>query len=188
MLFTYELDGIGWAQVEMEADGHHYSAYLSYLTDPLNDLVEAMDDFLFTKYVNRAQFPRHYIMECNQEPTIDKWELHMDREDEIEIRIIRHYDTDDMVEVFNQVLNIREFLRVLLVSMERLLQKHGILGYFETWRGLEFPLSRYLKLKHYLLGDGKEFCPWIGDAPDTSATRDSDFAGELTLLQSLGNS
>jgi len=67
----------------------------------------------------------------------------------INLKIIE-YDYNDKDEecVYDQEINLNELIDSLLISCNELLQKYGILGYFENF-WLDFPVSYYLILKDY---------------------------------------
>lgn len=48
-----------------------------------------------------------------------------------------------------------EFLKTVIKEIDRLIKKYGIVGYRETWYEHDFPLSTFLKLKHYILNLNK---------------------------------
>ncbi len=43
-----------------------------------------------------------------------------------------------------------DFVREVIKTMDVLLVKHGLMGYRDTWYNYHFPLTYYLKFKHYL--------------------------------------
>lgn len=152
MKFEYILNGIGWADVEMEIDGEVYYSCPSYLSEPLIDLSEGIlriipgcvpDDKL--KLVSTFKW--------FGEPSIDKWSIRLLDNSRLNI-LIEHFESESSIECrreFEGTCNIKDFLMELTKALEKLLDKHGFVGYKDTWYGNEFPFSSYLKLKSYLI-------------------------------------
>lgn len=44
-----------------------------------------------------------------------------------------------------------DFLLSVLKEIDALIKKHGIIGYREEWYDADFPLTTFLKLKHYII-------------------------------------
>lgn len=44
-----------------------------------------------------------------------------------------------------------DFLLSVLKELDALIKKHGIIGYREAWYNADFPLTTFLKLKHYII-------------------------------------
>lgn len=93
------------------------------------------------------------LFEWDSEPAIHRWVIHKLSQDLINIEITLFVDgiTESTGEVLlNEECNFKEFVDLVVNSMEKIIRKHGIVGYRKQWNAQDFPLSSYIKLKHYL--------------------------------------
>ncbi|MFF2484615.1 hypothetical protein [Paenibacillus sp. NPDC058071] len=125
---------------------------VSYLSEPLIDLVRAVEQ-LIPECIEADELKHTVQFECDSEPAVRRWTLIKKDESSISINIILFLDgvTGGQGEaVFNEDCNLDEFIKLLVLQMENLLKKHGIVGYRKQWNAQDFPFSSYLQLKNYI--------------------------------------
>ncbi|MCR8642026.1 hypothetical protein NV379_05090 [Paenibacillus sp. N1-5-1-14] len=157
MIFKYILRSIGWADVSLKINNSEIYIDASYLSEPLIDLVRAVE-LLKLECVEDDELKDTVQFDFNSEPAVHRWTLIKKDETNIIIKIILFVDglTDGKGEaVFNEVCNLDEFIKVLVLQMENLLKKHGIVEYRKQWNAQDFPLSSYLQLKNYIKSKAK---------------------------------
>jgi hypothetical protein len=162
MKFEYELNGSGWADVNIEINGQCEYFSVSYLSNALKDLVDGLvylipggvpDD----EVRNESSFKWHF------EPagavitlkSIDKKIL------KINLKFIpdmfKKKDEEGEI-ILDEECNLDDFVEVVVKALDKIIKKCGIVGYRETWSDEEFPLSGYLKLKSYLISKKSILC------------------------------
>ena len=52
--------------------------------------------------------------------------------------------------LLSEQCNLKEFIQEIVKSLDSLLIKYGLVGYRENWSRADFPIGRYLKLKHFI--------------------------------------
>jgi len=153
MKFTYELNGIGWANVELKLNHKECCFFPSYITDALSDLVQAIE-VLMPECVAEDEVRSASTFTWNSEPAEHLWVLtRKDKETlNLQIRLYRDGVSDGKYElILDEDCFFDEFVKELVGALEEILYKHGIVGYKKQWCSGEFPLSGYIMLKHYLL-------------------------------------
>lgn len=188
MKFSYILNGIGWADVHIECEGKTYYFGPSYLSEPLVDLVEGL------LHVIPGCVPederRQVSTFCwNYEPVGSEWRISLHDHSHLRIHVAEYDDIDAKTGgpklVFDRVCDLREFVSEVVKALESIILKHGFVGYRQTWyTRQDFPISGYLRLKHYLQKGTKY--------PTEEAKEDgyieyerSSLKDELRALQSL---
>ncbi|SFF09061.1 hypothetical protein SAMN04487969_113153 [Paenibacillus algorifonticola] len=96
--------------------------------------------------------------EWNEEPSIVEWTLEKLNTTQMRITIkqykdgIKELNGQELHEqVLSEICEIREFIIHLVASLDMIISKYGLVGYRENWSRGDFPIGRYLKLKHYSL-------------------------------------
>jgi len=152
MKFSYELNGIGWAEVYFEINNKQYYFMPSYLTEALTDLIRAVE-VLMPECVEEDEVRSESTFRWNSEPCENVWLLTRISEETLNIQIKEYVDG---VEVGNPQTLLNEkcsfdiFIGELVHSLDNILSKHGLVGYRRQWYSGEFPLSGYIMLKHYI--------------------------------------
>lgn len=157
MVFTYVLRSVGWADVHLKINNSEIYMDASYLSEPLIDLVRAVE-LLIPECVEEDELKDTVKFDYDSEPAIHRWTLIKKDETNIMIRITLFIDgiTDGQGEdVFNEECNLDEFIKLLVIQMENLLKKHGLVGYRKQWNAQDFPVSSYLQLKNYIKSKDK---------------------------------
>lgn len=152
MDFTYSLRSIGWADVHIKINKSEVFIDASYLSEPLIDMVRAIER-LIPECVEADEISEIVLFEWDSEPAIHRWVIQKLSQDLINIEITLFVDgiTDDKGEILlNEQCNFKEFVFLVVKSMEKIIRKHGIVGYRKQWNAQDFPLSSYIQLKHYL--------------------------------------
>lgn len=151
MKFEYKLDGIGWADVNIEINSQEFAFTPSYCLDSLGDLVNGLVEII-QGLVSDDDLKKESTFEWSAEPAICRWRLRTNGE---ELTIQINLYEDDVTERYETKINttcpLKEFLNVLIQAMDKLLKTHGFIGYRDTWHQHDFPISGYLKLKSYLI-------------------------------------
>jgi len=152
MKFEYELTGLGWADGIIEINNQEHYFGISYLTDGLGDFLNAL------LQLNK------YCLPDDEQKTITSLEWESEPagtnivfkliDDNLHIKIIGFEDLSLKLnpEVkIETTCSYNEFLKAVIKEIDKLIKKYGIVGYRETWYEHDFPLSTFLKLKHYIL-------------------------------------
>ena len=103
--------------------------------------------------------------------------------------LIKSYDDIDSKEdeqgavAVDTICTLSDLLTEIIKEMDSLLTNHGIVGYRETWAAHDFPLSSYLKLKHFL-NDKRQFEMeyMLGEQKVYGGYYKSDLNFELSLI------
>lgn len=146
-MFTYELQGRGWARAEI-SDSHGQSAVLnpSYLTDALGDLLGAVSRLL--DGARRA--------ECAwaSEPGGPTWAFVLEA-DAVHLQIINFGDDDDPDEgalVFETRVAPQDLARAIAAGAQDVLNRYGVENYLTRWVEHPFPASTLKRVQQQLAG------------------------------------
>jgi hypothetical protein len=158
MTFTYKLTGKGWAAGKLEIDKQLLEFEVSYLCDPLADLLEGLVEITpgyATTNFNEDVSDNEMTFIWQGEPWGYKWLLKFNSFDSLVIQVITIsdiYDEADEGQIcINSTCNYFDFVSTVIEELTLLLKKHGLVGYHETWAGkADFPISNFLKLKHFI--------------------------------------
>lgn len=158
MKFEYKLDGSGWAEGFIELSSQRCYFTPSYLSDALGDLLNALVSLLINEPDSNQFNTFSFIWE--EEPACLEWLLTREENENVTLIIKKYYDIYSNKKekgsvLINATCRISDFITEILRETDSLLLYHGIVGYKESWINHEFPLSNYLKLKHYL-GSNKQ--------------------------------
>ncbi|MCM3625765.1 hypothetical protein M3194_00125 [Paenibacillus glycanilyticus] len=152
MLFSYDLESVGWASVQLEINSQRLFINPSYLSEPLIDLMNGVMSLL-PECVPEDEVKKQSVFEWDSEPAIHKWILTRQSDTNLGIKVWLYKDGkigEEGKVVFDQVCALNDFINLLVVSLENMLCKYGIVGYKANWLAADFPLSGYLKLKFYV--------------------------------------
>lgn len=155
MIFTYSLQSIGWADIRLKVVESDLSITASYLSEPLVDLVRSIE-LLLPACVPVDEVRSMVQFDMDSEPAIHRWTITTLGDGTIGIQIICYEDGIDTLpgeRVFNERCDLNDFIRAVVQAMDQLLKTHGFIGYRKQWYAQDFPISSYLRLKHYLLNN-----------------------------------
>ena len=188
MKFQYNLKGIGWAEGFIEINSQRCEFNPSYLTNALGDLLDSLVELLTHKpNPNKKKFNTVFF-DWNEEPNGLEWVLTRLEDEKVSL-LIKSYDDIDSKEdeqgaiAVDTICTLSDLLTEIIKEMDSLLTKHGIVGYRETWTAHDFPLSSYLKLKHFLNVNRQfemEYIP--GEQKGYRGYYKSDLNFELSLI------
>lgn len=126
------------------------------------------------------------FFEWNSEPAIYKWFISKVNEEVIRIQI--HIYEDETQETAEEIIEglcqLDDFIFLLLESLEKLIKKHGIVGYRKQWNAHEFPISGYLQLKYYILNKDKLKVK-IHNEDEWNEFYQSDIDDEIDLIKQV---
>ncbi|WP_421381730.1 hypothetical protein ACOJQI_20885 [Bacillus salacetis] len=191
MKFNYLLRGQGWAEGYIEVNSQRCDFNPSYLTDVLGDLLDGLVYLLITTAPNRKRSPSFTII-MDEEPSGLEWEFTLVNEKNMQLLIKAFEDmcskeSDQGEIVIETTCNSNDFLSEVIKELEVLIKKHGIIGYKETWAQHEFPLSSFLRLKHYLKQEQDFEIAYVGKNKRDWDYYLTDINAELSLLTDSGN-
>lgn len=190
MNFTYDLESVGWAKVTLEMNGKEMFFNPSYLTEPLVDLLSSLMTLL-PEFTPVDEVVKSSTFEWDQEPAIVEWKL--EKLNAKQIRIIINQYKDGIKELngnelreqlLSEVCDIREFISHIVSSLDMVISKYGLIGYRENWYRGDFPIGRYLKLKHYCLHESPISIDVINEK-EWNEYRKTSLDYELEMLKSL---
>lgn len=185
MKFTYELNGIGWADATLELNDKVYHFFPSYITEALSDLVKSIE-VLMPECVAEDEVKCVSTFTWNSEPSGDVWTLTRKNESILNIKI-KSYPNGIKVKkhvvLLNENCKFDDFVKEIVISMDKILIKHGLVGYRRQWYRGEFPLSGHLMLKHYLMRTTK-INVQILNLDEVNKYLDSNLMYELDLIKS----
>ncbi|WP_341320365.1 hypothetical protein NSQ62_11935 [Solibacillus sp. FSL H8-0523] len=156
MKFKYKIIGAGWAICELQTANETFTFKASYLSDALGDLLNALlslnSDNNPEFYEDKTEF-RWY-----QEPGLTVWHVKAfdikSNAENLSFRVNQYLNDSEKgapetTSVF--ACNYDELIYTVVESLERLIQKFGLVGYQVMWGDIGFPVVAYLKLKHYAI-------------------------------------
>lgn len=151
--FNYWLTGPGWAEVYFTSDKQNLKFEISYLSDPLADLLEALCRFLNNQSdVERISFwdePGEYSLIISKAG-----------KEGININIYSNKDKEGVSEdeglndvgelLYSDIDTLKAFAFTICRGIDSLLARHTMEDYKEKWISYDFPLDIYNKLKQLL--------------------------------------
>ena len=183
MKFEYILVSSGWADVKLKINDCECIFSPSYVSEPLGDLVDSLLEMI-PGFIPEDELMTNVTFHWDEEPTIVRWNFIRQGSELLKIKVTSYEDDlpNGKVEL-NELCNFNAFVNEVVKALEKMLSKHGIVGYKETWSGSDFPISGYLKLKHYIDGNKKYSIKTLnGDEGKTS-----DLSIEISTLTFLGS-
>jgi hypothetical protein len=149
--FNYWLTAKGWAEVTFANDKQAITFEVSYLSDPLSDLFEALHRLLekettSEKVVFADEPGEHSLLLTTVEDGILKVEIYWSDEWE-EIAVVPPTVTNKKL-VYKDTDTLTNFIKTVCLGVEELLGRTTIEEYTKQWHLFEFPQDGYNKLKH----------------------------------------
>ena len=155
--FEYNLEGIGWATGRLQIDDQILDFEVSYLCEPLTDLLGALVcitpgyaivNIESNKSRNKAKFV------WQGEPWGYDWRIQFNSFEELFIQIAaveNYFEYDGKGKVcFEATCNYYDFVSALVDELTVLIGRHGFVGYYLSWAGqTNFPIAEFLMLKHF---------------------------------------
>ena len=156
---TLRLDEAGWFEARIVITGTDYDFTISYLSEPLRDLLSTVLD-LHSYYEGRyytGDEPRFHLI-WQGEPWRYSW-LFEPQPDEV-LRVTLTFCPDHMGEQrepeqvrFVAHLSFRELARQTYEQGRTILRDFGFLGYRDEWISSDYPISDFLRLHYALAGE-----------------------------------
>lgn len=141
---NYILTGSGWSACTVEIYGQKCVATASYLSDALRELVSGTNHILSGGNEARFRF--------DEEPGEYRWILRSDQGGGVSVQILEFAELwgekpdSEGKPILQATCVARHLGEALLVTLNRLLEEHGLDGYEKAWVEAEFPTEEYLKL------------------------------------------
>lgn len=157
MEFKYYLDGIGWATCIVEVNSQKIDFTASYLTNCLDDFLKSLM-YLNSFCVFKDEVMKKTECEWEGEPDGIVWSFELKENHILFIEAVYYedlYNKDGSQTLIKTEYPYDNFLRIVLIELDALIKRHGIIGYREQWYDFDFPLSAFLKLKHYIINKQK---------------------------------
>jgi len=151
MEFEYNLSGTGWADVEISFPSGSYYCDVSYLSDALGDFLLSLLE-LNPQCVPDDELKNKTSCVWYEEPGGTEFSFKRSGK-KLDIKVISYEDIELKINkktIFNERVLYDDFVFIVIKQVDYLLKKHGLVGYKETWYNYEFPISSFLKLKHYI--------------------------------------
>lgn len=174
--FSYTLCEPGKATATFSSCGETTEFDLSNVCNPLGDLLGALDALVANPThlwgeTNAAAF----VWYCENESY--NWQLTLGQGDRLTLRVTEtcEFFGDDEVEIISGDCPLRDFLAVVVATLDTLVKKVGLLNYHQQWQTDEFPLTSFLFLKKWLIDNGV----WM---PGATAQLEGTLASEVRLL------
>ena len=156
--FDYQFTKSGWAEGLISLGKKRLDFKVNYFSDPLGDLLGSLVaitpgyaemDFSTEKPVDLAEF------DWKGEPEAYEWTMVNRGGNKLDIEILMASDwmggSNSRESVLKGSCNFSAFLKEVTDSSTLLLQRHGFVGYSNSWgNGKDFPIVNLLKLKYYL--------------------------------------
>ena len=155
---TLRLEEAGWFGARIVVAGTDYDFTVSYLSEPLRDLLSTILD-LHAYYDGRYDTyePKFYLV-WQGEPWRYKW-LFEALPDEV-LRVTLTFCDGDTPERgaadevrFVAHFSFRELARQAYQQASAILRDYGFLGYRDEWLASDFPISDFLRLHYVLAGE-----------------------------------
>lgn len=104
---------------------------------------------------------RQESMFCwNYEPMGSEWRISIHDPNSLRIHVVEYADIDTKMGepefIFDIICDLRSFVSEVVKTLESIINKHGFVGYRQTWyTDHDFPISGYLRLKYYLQNESR---------------------------------
>jgi hypothetical protein len=154
MNFKYKLKGTGWAEGRLEIGSKLLEFEVSYLCDPLADLLEAL--ITINPDIPAIGYAKEVTFVWQSEPWGYKWVLSFVSFDVLQIKV---FNIDDVFEneekgtlCFDVTTDYYEFVKLVTDELTLLVKHYGFVQYYQQWAGnTNFPLAEFLMLKKIVL-------------------------------------
>lgn len=174
MIFSYTLDGYGWATAKIEINNEKCELGPSYLTDALGDI---LNNLVYLIPPCSEDYKKdNFNFFWDEEGSIVNWNITSINKDTIHVLIKRFcgtpddYKCEDDPTLIDTTCSLNEFIHELIKSCDLILKDHGFVGYKTMWNTAEFPISSYLTLKSYLINNN---------------FKDLNFKNEIKILKDI---
>ena len=148
--FNYWLTGRGWAEAFFSSDRENIRFELSYLSDPLMDLFEALVKLI------KGQSDREKVVFLD-EPGQQILIISKQKGDMISVEIFwsdtydeigHQYNVPNKIEIlYTDTDTLKNFASVVSTGIDSLLGRHTLADYKEKWHTAAFPTESYDNLK-----------------------------------------
>ena len=151
--FNYWLTGIGWAEAFISSDKQNVRFEISYLRDPLTDLYAGIcrlvDNQSDTEKVIFAEEPgEHSLVITKQDHDTIKIEIYWSGEWEDLVNPNKSPIKKELV--YSDTDTLTNFVSVICIGTDSLLERMTLDQYKEKWSLSEFPIENYRKLRQLL--------------------------------------
>jgi hypothetical protein len=147
--FHYQLTGTGWAEATFTSEKQTISFAVSYLSDPLSDLFEALNRLATRESEQEtiifAEEPGEHSLLLSKQHDDVKVEIFWS--DEWEAIAIAPKTVTHKGLVYADIDRFENFIRAIITDTEDLLQKVSLKEYKRQWHLFEFPTDSYNLLK-----------------------------------------
>lgn len=186
--FKYYLSGIGWATCIVEVNGQKLEFTASYLTDCLYDFLRSL--MLLNSFcVPKDEIRKETECEWEGEPEGIIWSFELKENNILNIKAVYYEDAfskDKNKTLIKTEYPYDNFIMIVLKEIDALIKRHGIIGYREEWYDFDFPLTTFLKLKHYIIHKQKYPIQEVQGEFDKETRSNLKYDLEL-LLQEINN-
>jgi hypothetical protein len=152
-LFDYELIGTGWAKVTVGNNEKVAEFEVSYLSDPLSDLIESL-----IKLLNKKSTAEEIIFP--EEPGEHSLILALGAENKLQIDIFWNDEWEQISTLYNTNSNkeriysdsdtLINFSKAVQSCIQRLFNKHELKEYKNKWHLYNFPEGSFSELSSIL--------------------------------------
>lgn len=178
MKIEYDLDGAGWAWLKLKYKDKEYNGHPSYLSDPLRGIANGLVEMVYEQpFKNR--YRENFMIKIHWEPDVDEITF-LNNRGNLNVKV----KNNSQEEIFSGRCRLDDFIKDFVLVMEKLLLKHGLVGYQNDWINNEFPVSGLIKLKDYL-ADSNELESSTTKGLYGGEVEISNFEKELILLNKL---
>ena len=148
--FNYQLTGLGWAKATFGNDKQIITFDVSYLSDPLFDLCEALCRLL----ENETRSEKIFFAD---EPGEHRLDLSIIETGKLRVEIYWSDDWEGTATVptistakkliYEDIDTLKDFIMIVVLGIDALLESTTIEGYKDKWHLFDFPENSYNKLK-----------------------------------------
>ncbi|MFN0202247.1 MAG: hypothetical protein ACKVTZ_12040 [Bacteroidia bacterium] len=169
MRFLYDFADVNLVEGELQLGLKKTKFQISGYRDPLGDLTSQVlyliehygkKKEVYVSKLNRFLLENDNVAEVTWagESRGHRWFLELNDDLTIRIRFETYKDyfypeTIEDKKTVQTVLPLKDFVAVLLGTLDELLNRYGFIGYKSYWAEYEFPISNYLLLKQFLQSD-----------------------------------
>ncbi len=148
--FNYNLTGTGWAEAFFLSETQNINFRISYLTDPLTDLVEG----LYKLNINQSDEEKvifadepgnHSLVITRQDKAKIMVEIYWS--DDWEQISVAHISRSEKALVYKDTETLKNFTTIICRGIDDLLERLTLKEYKENWHLFEFPTDSYKKLR-----------------------------------------
>lgn len=185
MKFKYYLSGIGWSTCIVEVNGQVLEFRASYLSDSLGDFLRSLM-FLNSLCVPKGEICSETVCEWEGEPARIVWSFELKENNILKITAVYYeneFDKTNTKTLIKTEYPYDDFLLMVLIEIDALIKRNGLIGYREKWYDFDFPLTTFLKLKNYIVQKQKYPIQEVQGKFDTELNSNLKYDLELLLLE-----